>query len=1089
MWIPRMTLTQRSHMLLYLMLAGDIHPHPGPRPRRRRARRKPKLPLCPTCSQKVGLTKSPIGCDQCHNWFHAKCAGVTSAAYQSLENDGDDGEWICCTCSLPFADSSRIDSGISSPDPPAPPTAQSTPIPKHTRRLTKHGTRLITTIIVNANSLKNKRCQLAALIKATSPHVLIITETKLAKKFSTSEFFDPEQFSVTRKDRNAKGGGVLVAISTDIDSYAVDIKCGSESVYVAIHSHNQPPVLVGAVYRPPDKKIDYMRNVIKDMKEAIKTVRPASIIIGGDYNLPRIDWEKMRIPPGTPHRKQAKLLLSELRSLNLQQMIKFPTRDDNILDLLLTDTPSLISESYSAPGLSDHHVVVVKHQLKATINKKAEREAPLYHKAKWEDMNDELKLFAKGYLESSPRERSITTNWASIKAAIHKAITNHVPHKKIGKRFNLPYMNRDIKRKINRRKRVHKRAVKYKRPADREMCKRLRKEINQDLDNSYTKYIQGMLDTEVDKPGAMKKLYRFVKSLGQDSFGVSTLRTGGRVHATAKEKADACNQQFHSVFSKEGDELPPPPPGPSVPDMPSITVTHKGVLDLLRAVVPGKASGPDNIPARVLKECAESLAPVLTDFFQQSLDESRVPDDWKQQYVHPIFKKGSKSDPANYRPVALTCLLSKMLEHIIASSIHKHLESHSFLAAVQHGFRKYRSCETQLTTVISDFVNWMNQKKIIDAIVLDFSKAFDKVPHDMLLTKLAHAGITGSTRRWIRHWLKGRKQHVVIDGEMSEPCDVSSGVPQGSVLGPLLFLIFINDIALGLNSTVRLFADDAILYRPVSSPDDHRLLQEDLLILSRWADTWCMEFNTGKCYVLHIQTKSQKKDNVSIPYTMNEVELKRVSDTAYLGVNINEHLSWEPHISNVIARAEGKLAFLERNLKGCPQDLKETAYTSIVRSGLEYASAIWDPPHKSNARKKLERVQRKAARFVTGNPQKRHADHLPDRDYNYVSVDGLIERLEWPSLESRRRSARCTLVYKIRTGLVAVDPALLPPSANKKTRAGKRNEFLPVRSSSGACGRPHRQSLFPRTVSDWNSLPLSAKKAVDLEGFKAAISQ
>ena len=446
--------------------------------------------------------------------------------------------------------------------------------------------------------------------------------------------------------------------------------------------------------------------------------------------------------------------------------------------MLLTDTPSLVSDSFSAPGLSDHHVVVVKHQLKATINKKTAREAPLYHKANWEDMNEDLKLFAKGYLESSPRERSIRTNWSSIKAAIHKAIIDRIPHKKVSSRFNLPYMTPDIKRKINRRKRVHKRAVKFKRPADREMSKRLRKEINRDLDESYNKYIQGMLNTEQDKPGAMKRLYRFIKSLGRDSFGVSTLRTGGRVHATAKEKAEACNKQFHSVFSQEGDELPPTPPGPRLPDMPAIRVTHKGVLDLLEAIVPGKASGPDNIPARVLKESAESLAPVLTDFFQQSLDESRVPDDWKQQHVHPIFKKGSKSDPANYRPVALTCLLSKMLEHIIASSIHSHLDSYSFLAAVQHGFRKYRSCETQLTTVITDLVNWMNKKKIVDAIVLDFSKAFDKVPHDMLLAKLAHAGVTGTTRRWIRHWLKGREHRDVIDGEMSEPYEVTSGVPQ-----------------------------------------------------------------------------------------------------------------------------------------------------------------------------------------------------------------------------------------------------------------------------------------------------------------------
>ena len=173
----------------------------------------------------------------------------------------------------------------------------------------------------------------------------------------------------------------------------------------------------------------------------------------------------------------------------------------------------------------------------------------------------------------------------------------------------------------------------------------------------------------------------------------------------------------------------------------------------------------------------------------------------------------------------------------------------------------------------------------------------------------------------------------------------------------------------------------------------------------------------------------------------------------------------------MVAKAEGKLAFLERNLKGCQKDLKESAYITIVRSGLEYASAIWDPPLKSKPSKNLGKVQWKAARFVTGNPRKRHAEHMPDRDYDYVSVGGLIEELAWPSLVSHRKAARCTLIYKIRQGLVAVDPSLLPPSASTKTRAGKRQEFLPMRSQKGACGRPHREFIFPRSICVGTAFP------------------
>lgn len=246
------------------------------------------------------------------------------------------------------------------------------------------------------------------------------------------------------------------------------------------------------------------------------------------------------------------------------------------------------------------------------------------------------------------------------------------------------------------------------------------------------------------------------------------------------------------------------------------------------------------IPARILKEMAEQCAPYICIVYKKGLFSGSIPDVWRTANVSAVFKKGERFKASNYIPVSLTCIPCKMLEHIIVSNIMGHLDKHDTLADCQHGFRRRRSCETQLLTLADELPKSLYRRKQHDIAVLDFSKAFDRVPHRRLLAKLHHYGIRDNTLKLIEAFLTDRTQRVIVDGSTSEAAPVISGVPQGSVLGPILFLIFINDLPQRVSSKARLFADDYVVYREITSEQKCRILQDDLNKHAAWEKRWGM---------------------------------------------------------------------------------------------------------------------------------------------------------------------------------------------------------------------------------------------------------
>jgi hypothetical protein len=530
--------------------------------------------------------------------------------------------------------------------------------------------------------------------------------------------------------------------------------------------------------------------------------------------------------------------------------------------------------------------------------------------------------------------------------------------------------------------------------------------------------------------------------------------------------AEVLNNFFSSVFTREDTKQIPEAGEMETRILEDILVTHRAVRNKIKNMKTESSAGPDSIGPKLLQELEKELTPALVTIFNRSIKYGEVPEDWKMANVTPIFKKGSKADPGNYRPVSLTSVCCRVLESVIRDELMSHLLSNNLLNPSQHGFMPGKSCTTNLLEFMETVTRAIDAGKPFDIVYLDFAKAFDKVPRERLLEKLRAHGVQGRALNWIRSWLTGRKQRVVLNGKCSTWAEVLSGVPQGSVLGPILFLIFINDLdsAAELISILKKFADDTKLGQSAGTPEERELLQQALDNLCIWAKRWGMEFNVKKCKVMHIGF-----NNPAQCYTMDNQQLEVTEEERDIGVSVSRSLKPSSQCAKAAQTAQTVLSQISRALHYRDRHVFLRLYIQYVRPHLEFSAAAWSPWHE-NDKTTLEKIQRRAISMISGLKGQTYEDRLKE--------------LGITTLEERRHQADMVQTFKILHGYDKVNSETL------FVRADQAN--LPTRSATGplnlrqqAARLEVRRNFFSqRVVEDWNKIPSTIKMACSVKSFK-----
>lgn len=860
------------------------------------------------------------------------------------------------------------------------------------------------------------------------------------------------------------GRGLLLYIREEVDYEPLNLKSEFTDWQAIRIRTNEGNLTLASVYRSPSST-DYANGELNRLLNILSdSAGSGKLIICGDFNYPRIKWnvEATSIDEDTKENS----FVETLRDCYLSQHIDQQTRvteqtQPSLLDLLLCDITSAPSSiQYCNPiGKSDH--VLIRADFVVSNDEQSNKVRPNFKKANYVEMREAI---TKNWSQVTC-ETNVDLAWNKFKEEMQALINRYVPKVKVRGSKCRPPLDAETLSLLHRKNKMWKRYLKDKSKIRYRAYTQARNHLRQ---STRAAAIRQDFEVSLEIKKNPKAFWNHINRRLTNKESIPRLqKPDGTFTDNDEEKAQTLSEFFASVFTIEPtyEDQPIPTPSSTFPN--EICFSIERVRKEVERLNVAKSGGPDSIPPRILHETRDFICEPLCHIFQLSWDAGRLPTEWKEADISAIFKKGKKSDPDNYRPVSLTSVCCKIMEKIIRHEIISYLETNGILDDRQYGFLAGRSTQLQLLNAMDRWTESLDMGKDTDVIYLDFRKAFDSVPQQRLLSKLKAMGFLGNSFEWIRDFLTGRKQRVVVNGKRSAWTDVTSGIPQGSVLGPILFLTHINTIAENIKSEILLFADDAKLFRRIDSAEDKKILQDDLKCLENWSRESLLRFHENKCAYLPISNNNVLP---ATEYTLNDVILNVSNSEKDLGVWIDNRLDFDRHIVTKVQKANGIIALVRKCFSKITLETFNTIYKSIIRPHLEYCNQVWHPYMRKHVNL-IENVQRRATRLVS---------QLRDLDY-----ESRLRELNLPTLAYRRKRGTMIEMFKLTNQLYNSNASDRLFELNPRISRGNQTKVV---TKMGRL-QSRRNCFTVRAATDWNNLPEEVTSSPTLNIFKRRLDR
>ena len=824
-----------------------------------------------------------------------------------------------------------------------------------------------------------------------------ITETWLND--SIKDDAEIEGYKIFRCDRKErKHGGTAIYLYEKLEAELLCEISYEKCEMIAIRIPDIQTVNI-VIYRPPKTKLqefEHILNKIKDIFNKFDKPDP-TIILSGDMNFPFVKWKRMpnnsciweyksNTNATVDEKQQFEKLMDICNSKCLLQIIEEPTREENTLDLFYTNETSLTTMiEINKTKLSDHNLIEISTNYK--INQQLEIDEVLedansilrslnFHakSIKWKEVNDCISAIN---WEETFRNKDTIKGSQEFEEVITNICIDKVPKRMKNQKSRIPKERKKLLNRIKMLKREKHRAYSKEKKKSIEM--KILETEEKVLENRRLEKLQSeekAIDCMKENP---RMLYSYINKQRNRQKEIGPFKSGDEYIYDGKEICNSLKLQYVSQFSESSNRKNENLfDNHNQEDLTEIKVESRNIEDAIDELDENSSAGPDGLPAIFLKKTKETISKPLALLLRKSLDEGKIPEIYKLAYVTPIHKGGSKQKPENYRPVSLTSHVMKVFERVIKKSIMIHLIEKQNLNKGQHGFVPGRSTQTQLLAHYNDIYEALIEGKRVDTVFLDFAKAFDKVDHDILLEKVKLHKISGKLGKWIEEFLKDRKFRVVANGCMSDEENVISGVPQGTVLAAVLFVIMISDIDENIKSCiVRSFADDTRVNKKISSDEDKKNMQEDLESIYKWANENLMKFNDKKFE----QMTHGTLDNIEIePYKSPSGEDIQIKNTARdLGVLANNDLMFKEHINKIVTSSRIAMGMILRTFSTRDKKPMIKMFNTYIKSKLEYCCIVWSPVQQSYINE-LEKIQKTFTSKINGMEELDYHERLKELD-------------------------------------------------------------------------------------------------------------